>query len=327
MYIIYSQKYKLHNPPFELYDGVRESYAEKKERIDVILSALKKNRIGIFEKPSNFSLKYLNRIHKQEYVHFLKDRCENILPNDFLFPSYFLRDTYAPLVRGTYKAAKDAVNVALTGAQKLLEGESVVYSLCRPPGHHAEYNAMGGYCYFNNAAVAADYLAHYGKIAILDIDFHHGNGTQSSFYDRDDILYVSLHADPRFKYPYISGFIEEKGRGIGFGYTINYPLQLTITNQQYLDILKKALSKIKAFNPKFLVVSAGFDTYKDDPIGGFQMTVPFYEIIARHLISLSVPTLIIQEGGYSVEKLGDIAVSFSKGLLNRPLNTISKEVK
>jgi acetoin utilization deacetylase AcuC-like enzyme len=225
-------------------------------------------------------------------------------------------DTYTPIASKTYEAARSAVDVTLTGAKYLLGGEQIVYALCRPPGHHAEYKTMGGYCYFNNAAIAANYLSKHGGVAILDIDFHHGNGTQQIFYYRPDILYVSLHADPHEKFPYSSGFANEQGAGEGFGFNRNYPLPLGTTNEQYLGVLLKALRDVQTFNPKFLIVSAGFDTYEKDPIGGFKLTIPFYQTIGKEIANLHLPTIIVQEGGYYIEDLGRIALSFLKGITN-----------
>jgi acetoin utilization deacetylase AcuC-like enzyme len=223
-------------------------------------------------------------------------------------------DTYTPIVAKTYDAARSSVDVALTGAKFVLEGEKVIYSLCRPPGHHADCNSMGGYCYFNNAAIAAEYLSEHGKVAILDIDFHHGNGTQSIFYDRADVLYISIHANPEVKFPYSSGFSEEAGRGEGLGFNKNYPLPLGTTNEEYMEVLQRALQDVRNFAPNFLVISAGFDTYEKDPIGGFELTIPFYKDIGQEIAALNLPTLIVQEGGYNVDALGDIAYSFLRGI-------------
>lgn len=314
--IIYSKNHSEHNPPYEIYDGVYESYAEKAERLISIVETLRANGIKIFYRPSHFSIRHINKIHQREYVAFLRNRSHRLEQNEILYPSYFIMDTYTPIAKKTYTAAKSAVDVVLTGAKYVFEGEQVVYALCRPPGHHAEYKTMGGYCYFNNAAIAADYLSEHGKVAILDIDFHHGNGTQSIFYNRSDVLYVSVHADPHVKFPYSSGFANEKGMGSGFGFNINYPLSLDTSNQQYLRVLSKALRNIKIFNPQFLIVSAGFDTYEKDPIGGFKLTISFYETMARKIADLQLPTLIVQEGGYHIEDLGKIAFSFLKGFIH-----------
>lgn len=314
MKIIYSDKHIQHNPPFEIYDGIKESYAEKPERVISIVNFLRKKGIREIIAPNDFSLDYIYDIHQKEYVQFLQNR-SNTLPKDkVLYPSYFIMDTYTPIVGKTFDAAKSSVDVALTGAKCILDGEKIVYSLCRPPGHHAENKVMGGYCYFNNAAIAASYLSKHEKVAILDIDFHHGNGTQSIFYDRNDVLYISIHADPRFKFPYSSGFKDEEGRGKGLGFNKNYPLPLGITNVEYLKTLLKTLRDIKDFNPKFLIVSAGFDTYEKDPIGGFKLTIPFYKIIGENIKSLNLPTLVVQEGGYAIDALGEIAYNFLQGL-------------
>jgi|SRR3989344_16524 len=311
--IIYSDKHLNHNPPYEIYDGIKESYAEKPERVLSIVNFLKKNGLKIVS-PSNFSDDYIGEVHHKEYIHFLKKGSASLAKNKVLYPSYFIMDTYTPIVAKTYEAARSSVDVALTGAKAILDGERLAYSLCRPPGHHADSKTMGGYCYFNNAAIAANYLSKYGKVAILDIDFHHGNGTQDIFYDRSDVLYISIHADPKFKLPYSSGFTDEKGRGEGFGFNKNYPLALGTTDDQYLEVLQQTLRDIRDFDPKFLVVSAGFDTYEKDPIGGFKLTSPFYEVIGKNINSLKLPTLIIQEGGYAIDALGKIAYSFFQGL-------------
>lgn len=239
-----------------------------------------------------------------------------------IYPSYFTMDTYTPILPGTYFASVSAVNVALTGGELLLlKKEQLIYALCRPPGHHAETARMGGYCYFNNAAIVAQYLSQFGKVAILDIDFHHGNGTQEIFYDRSDVLYISIHADPRQKFPYSSGFPWERGVGRGFGFTKNYPLPLGLSELTYQKVLLKTLSDIKMFNPAFLIVSAGFDTYIHDPIGGFKLTIPFYKTIGEMINSLKLPTLIVQEGGYAIKDLGNIVVSFFRGFQTNALNT------
>ncbi|MBI4029274.1 MAG: histone deacetylase family protein [Candidatus Blackburnbacteria bacterium] len=311
---IYSKKHSEHNPPYEIYDGAYEPYAEKAERLTSIVKALRENGVESFPTPHSFPLSHINKIHQREYAAFLRRMSNQLGENEILYPSYFIMDTYTPIAHKTYAAAKSAVNVALTGAKYVLEGEQVVYALCRPPGHHAEYKTMGGYCYFNNAAIAADYLSEHGKVAILDIDFHHGNGTQSIFYNRSDVLYVSIHADPHEKFPYSSGFENEQGLGEGFGFNKNYPLALGITNEQYLPVLLRASKDIQNFNPKFLVVSAGFDTYEKDPIGGFKLTIPFYKTIGREIANSQIPTLIVQEGGYHIENLGKIAISFLKGV-------------
>ena len=311
--IIYTDRHLLHNPPYEIYDGVKEPYAEKSERLTSIVRALKKNGFKNIQETRKFPLDLITQLHQKQYVSFLQKRSASLNINESLHPSYFITDTYAPITNGTYEAAVSAVDVVLTAAELVQNGEPTAYAVCRPPGHHAEYKSMGGYCYFNNAAIAAEYLSKKGSVAILDIDYHHGNGTQSAFYDRSDVLYVSIHADPANAYPYISGFVDEQGVREGRGFNKNYPLPLGTNNSQYAEVLNKALADVHEFNPKYLVVSAGFDTYQHDPICGFRLTIPFYETMARAIAGLKLPTLIVQEGGYNVKDLGEIAVSFLKG--------------
>jgi acetoin utilization deacetylase AcuC-like enzyme len=173
---------------------------------------------------------------------------------------------------------------------------------------------MGGYCYFNNAAIASHYLSQHGKVALLDVDFHHGNGSQDIFYERDDVLYVSIHADPRVRFPYSTGFASELGSGRGRGFNRNYPLALGTSDDAYLSALDVTLADVSGFEPAFLVVSLGFDTYRDDPIGGFALGSDVYTTIGERIASLGLPTLLVQEGGYNVEALPGLVQNFLKGL-------------
>lgn len=311
--IIYSKDHYKHDPKYEIYDGVKEPYAEKPERLTSIVSALKNEGL-IVEEPTSHSLKIIEQLHQKDYVQFLKSRSEKLKGNEVLYPSYYLMDTYTPITSGTYQAAVSSVNTVLTGADRIISGDRLVYSLCRPPGHHAEQKAMGGYCYFNNAAIVGEYLSKKGRVAILDVDFHHGNGTQSLFYERSDVLYVSVHADPQVRFPYSSGYVDEVGHGDGAGFTKNYPLPLGITNDQYMKTLKKALKDVRSFDPEYLIVSLGFDTYEKDPIGGFLLTVPFYRAMGQEIATLEKSTLLVQEGGYFVNDLGKMATSFLCGV-------------
>lgn len=313
MRIVYTTEHKIHAPTFEVYEEERSAYPEVPDRIEMIARTLEDNGYADFIEPEHFSTRFVKRIHHPNYVKMLEKR-SNAIREGQAFPSYFTRDTYAPITPGTYEASLRAVDTALMGAKLLKDGEKLVYSLCRPPGHHAEHVAMGGYCYFNNAAAAADYLSAYGKVAILDIDFHHGNGTQDIFYHRNDVLYVSLHADPNEKYPYVSGFTSEIGVDSGKGFTKNYPLPLTTTEAVYRKTLAKALLDIEEFGPDYLVLSAGFDTYIKDPIGKLGLDIPSYQRIGKEIATLKLPTLVIQEGGYMVDDLGDIALSLVRGL-------------
>lgn len=312
--IIYSRKHLLHHPKWEIFYGKKISHSEQPGRIESITKSLQQIGINKFTTPETFSLKEIYKIHQKNYVDFIKNSCKKLKNEETLYPSFFIIDTYTPLQKGTFLSARESVNCALTGAKLLLNNENLVYSLCRPPGHHAESNKMGGYCYFNNAAIAAQYLSNLGKVVILDIDFHHGNGTQRIFYDRKDVFYISIHADPVKIFPYFSGFLDETGVGEGKGYNKNFPLSLGTGEKVYKKTLEITLNIVKNFNPKFIVVSAGFDTYINDPIGGFKLTIPFYKAIGKEIKSLNIPTLIIQEGGYNIKDLGKLAVSFLEGL-------------
>lgn len=312
MIIIHDSGHQLHQPSFELYDGQPVVYPETSARADTILSALRANHVGDIQQPEPFPAEHTLAIHQSEYVEFLRQKSAQTPVGKQLYPSYFLSDTYAPITTGTFDAAVAAMNAALTGAEHLRQGERVVYSLCRPPGHHAAHHSMGGYCYFNNAAIAAQFLSQHGTVAVLDIDYHHGNGTQEAFYDRADVLYISLHADPASNYPYISGFADESGAGAGRGYNLNLPLPKATDTARYLTVLQIALERIRQFQPAFLVVSAGFDTYKNDPIGGMNLDEAAYTSIGQAIAALKLPALIIQEGGYDVASLGNLVVRFLK---------------
>lgn len=335
MRIFYSVKSKLHNPIYEINNGDHVTHPEKPQRVDVILDELLREGFRIEEIDSTIPFKFLTRVHYKDYVLSIENLSSTLKNDERLYPDVFLRekmknwknnlaligqysfDTYTPITRGTYQAAVAAASLAFKGASEIAGGkEKTVYVLTRPLGHHALSNKMGGYSYFNNAAIAAEYLSDFGKVAIIDLDFHQGNGTQEIFNERDDVLFVSIHADPNLKFPYYWGFKEDRGEGRGLGYTINYPLPLGTTNNSYQRILKKAVSDIRKFGPKFLVISLGFDTYKDDPIGGFKLTTDYYQIMAETINQLELPTVIIQEGGYDINSLGKNVLSFLRGMKN-----------
>jgi acetoin utilization deacetylase AcuC-like enzyme len=224
-------------------------------------------------------------------------------------------ETMTPIGPGTIRAARAAVDVALTGADLVLAGSRLVYGLCRPPGHHSPRAAFGGYCYFNNAAIAAEWLVSAGRVrvAIVDVDVHHGNGTQQIFYRRGDVQYVSLHGDPARTYPYFAGFAEETGAGPGAGATLNVPLPAGCDDEAYLAALDLVLERVAAFAPEVIVVSLGLDTYHLDPLGDLALTTAGYEAIGARVASLRVPMLVVQEGGYHVPDLGRNAVSWLRG--------------
>ena len=219
----------------------------------------------------------------------------------------------------TWEALQAGADVACTAAQLLVQGEPSAFALTRPPGHHAAAAAMGGYCYVNNAAVAAQYLADHGcpRVAIIDVDYHHGNGTQQIFEARGDVLFLSIHADPVTEYPYFLGYADERGTGAGEGATHNYPLPFGTTWDGYAEALAAACGVIRAWGPDAIVVSLGVDTYEHDPISEFKLTKGDYPRMGEALASLGRPTMFVMEGGYAVDDIGVNAVSVLTGFEGR----------
>jgi acetoin utilization deacetylase AcuC-like enzyme len=226
-------------------------------------------------------------------------------------------DTATPIVAGTYTAARAAVDIALTAVDTVLAGSPLAFGLCRPPGHHAGRNLFGGYCFFNNAAIGAQWMTDRGasRVAILDLDFHHGNGTQQIFWERGDVLYVSLHGDPQRAYPYYSGAADEIGAGRGEGLTRNLPLPARTDGASYLAALDDALAEVDEFEPDApLVVSIGFDTFDGDPICDFALQTDDYAKIGAAIRRLGHPVVAILEGGYAIDAIGANAGAFLGGL-------------
>jgi acetoin utilization deacetylase AcuC-like enzyme len=230
---------------------------------------------------------------------------------------YYCIDTFTPLNQNAWLAARRAADCALTGAQAILAGRRAAYALVRPPGHHAERRVFGGFCYLNNAAIAAQYLSRHGRVAMLDLDYHHGNGQQDIFWERPDVLTISIHGHPRFAYPYFSGFADERGAGPGLGKNINYPLPEKVTPDIYQKYVDKALLTIRRFQARFLVVSLGLDTGKGDPTGTWNLMADDFERVGSAVGGASLPTLIVQEGGYNTRSLGRHARYFFGGLASQ----------
>jgi acetoin utilization deacetylase AcuC-like enzyme len=228
-------------------------------------------------------------------------------------------ETTTPLTEGTYDAARGAVDIALTATRMVLDGASHVYGLCRPPGHHAPTSMYGGYCFFNNAAIAAHHVASTTgtRVTVLDVDYHHGNGTQQIFYGRDDVQYVSLHGDPARAYPYITGFADERGVGRGIGANLNVPLAAHTDDDAYIAALSLACEAIDAFDPSTLIVSLGLDSYHADPISDLGVTADGFRRQGALVAELARPAVVLQEGGYDVATLGNNARQWLLGLAGR----------
>lgn len=237
-------------------------------------------------------------------------------PNNINHAGFFCFDSGTPLNNNTWTAATWSAASAYHAAKQVGRGKSrVAYALSRPPGHHANKESFGGYCYFNNAAIAARELRKKGRVAIVDIDFHHGNGTQDIFYENDQVLTISIHGNPKRHFPFFAGFPEEVGSGKGKGFNMNIILPDGSGLKPYLKTLKTiVLPAVQHFEPDYLIIAAGFDTYIHDPIGSFELSTQDYEKIGQVLASIKLPTTVIQEGGYFTRDLGDNVVSFLKGL-------------
>ena len=233
-------------------------------------------------------------------------------------------DSAAPLVAGTYVAARAAVDVALTTVDVVLGDEPAAYGLCRPPGHHAARSMYGGYCFFNNAAIAADAIVRGTgqRTAILDVDYHHGNGSQQIFWRRGDVRYVSIHGDPDRAYPYFLGRADEIGEGDGRGENLNIPLRAGATNAEYLGAVDRALEAITAVPGGVIVVSLGFDTYGLDPLGDLALTTDVYHEIGRRTAATGRRLVILQEGGYHRPSLGENARAWLRGAGGLPFDPL-----
>ncbi len=335
MKVYYSETHRQHQPPFEVFEGgLRVPYLETPERMDRILEALGTTEWAEIVEPKDFGLDPIHAVHEKGYVDFLASAWSEWLAstpgdNSVLLPAtfalrrqpqkpasllgragYYMMDLSACLVEGTYAAALAAANCALSAAEAVANGEQAAFGLCRPPGHHAGKDYAAGYCFINNAAVAANWLSAKGKVALLDIDYHCCNGTQDIFYDRRDVLTISLHADPNFEYPHYWGHASERGAGAGLGFHRNFPLQKGTTDAPYLSALEKALGLIPPFAPKYLLVSAGMDIYTKDPLGTIDISTEGIGAIGREVQALGLPTVIVMEGGYDNDALGRNIVAF-----------------
>ena len=228
---------------------------------------------------------------------------------------YYCCDAQTPVAEWTWAAASASVAAAVTAVRLAAEGGSAAYALCRPPGHHAGRATFGGYCYLNNAAAAAQYAVERGlRPSIIDVDFHHGNGTQELFYRRGDVRFLSLHADPAWAYPFYAGFADERGEGLGAGANLNIPLPRECTEARYLSALENGLEFAAGGGTDLLIVSLGTDAYRDDPIGGLGLSVESFGKIGALIGSAGKPTAVIQEGGYHIETIGDCVTGFLRGI-------------
>jgi len=339
MKTVFSPLHAGHTGTMELISGALVPGFEKPSRADIIRARVESEKLGPIVAPQTHDLAAAKRVHRPDYIDFLptvwpqweaSGREGSALP--FAWPTRGLRgdvlpetidarlgfysfDGGAPFVKGTWDAIKSSYDAALTAASVVKAGERAAFALCRPPGHHAGAAFMGGYCYINNAAVAAQWFRDQGagRVSILDVDYHHGNGTQEIFYTRGDVQVLNLHADPMVEYPYFLGHADERGEGPGEGFNVNYPMPFGTDWHAWNASLEDACRKLSAYAPDVVVVSLGVDTFEQDPISQFKLTSPDYPKIGARIARLGLPTLFVMEGGYAVDEIGINAVGVLTG--------------
>jgi acetoin utilization deacetylase AcuC-like enzyme len=353
MQIIYSQHHTEHAPHEALVEGRPFDTPEVPARAEIILRAIQEAHLGRVSEPTVYGLQPIQAVHDAGYLSFLRtanadseayfgesgpvmtwtfaSRHAIRKPEGFLgLKGYYAFGWGTPIVEGTWRAAYWSAQCAITAADLVRRGEPATYALCRPPGHHAATDLYGGYCYLNNAAIAARFLQARSqrsaalvagefevqkrndgiRVGILDVDYHHGNGTQIVFYADPSVLLCSLHAHPDQEYPYYWGDVDEQGAGPGRGTNFNWPLPRGTGDAAFLDALQEALAALQMYAPDFLVVSVGFDTVDGDPEGDFCLSEQGLATVGQCIADLHLPTVLIQEGGYQLDRLGEYALAF-----------------
>lgn len=340
---VYPSQHILHATDKVVVGDVPFVSPEVPARAEAILEAIRTSELGPVVPPQDYGLRPILAVHSADYITYLKTafklyaayagqhspvmssrgrvnpRREPVRPLGIpALIDYYTYDYEDPILDGTWEAAYWSAQAAVTAAAMVKacqtargpSAQPAAYALCRPPGHHAEEDRYGGFCYLNNAAIAARWLSDQGRVVILDVDYHHGNGTQSIFYRDSEVCYVSLHADPRVDYPYYWGYQDEGGEGPGAGTNVNLPLPIGVDDSRYLNTLDTALAAVQDFRSVYLVVSMGLDAVAGDTIGKFDVTSEGWREAGRRIAAQGLPTVIVQEGGYAVGQLGDWAVGF-----------------
>lgn len=346
MQTFYSDKHFLQNPETELDGGLLVPTFESPLRAEQVLKRLQEVELGEIVAPDSFEPEVLLSVHDADYIEFLQTAWSEwtaagmqgeIIPMCWPFQhrpavvprnidgkvGYYAQGSDTNIVAGTWEAAFSSAQSSLSAAQQILSyvqaGQMsrgrAAFALGRPPGHHAAKNMYSGYCFLNNAALAAQYWRDKGvsKVAVLDVDFHHGNGTQDIFYQRDDVLFTSIHGDPLDCFPHYWGHADEVGEGAGEGFNLNLPLPPGTGFSDWRAALATAMNKISTFGAQMLVVSLGVDTFEDDPISSFRLKTPDYLLMGADIAGLDLPTLFVMEGGYNTEALGVNMVNVLQG--------------
>lgn len=327
---------KRHDPKHFMANGVILPNPEQPARIDVLKTGAEAAGC-VFSEPQDSGMGPIAAVHSAEYLTFLsriyerwrriEGAADEVIPN--VHPDsrkagyprsaigqagFHQADTACPIAKDTWDSAYWSAQSAITGAKKIAQGENAIYALCRPPGHHAFRDLAGGFCFLNNAAIAAELLLRTGKRpAILDVDVHHGNGTQGIFYSRSDVLTVSVHADPIRFYPFFWGHGQERGDADGRGYNLNIPLPRGTGDDDYLQALDNALAAIESFGADVLIVALGLDAYEGDPLKGFAISTGGFHRMGAAIGTLGLPSLFVQEGGYLSDALGNNLTEFLEG--------------
>ena len=336
MKVIFSQQQLDHYPKSFLSSGAVAANPEQPERAEKLLEAARSIGLQLLA-PEDCGDHVIAAVHTSTYLTFLQNiyrrwsrieaASEDVLPNvhpisrEDGYPKsavgqvgYHVYDGSCPISSDTWISSRWSAMTAAFAAQQVLAGDSACYALSRPPGHHASQDLAGGFCYLNNSAIAAQELrSKYDRVAIVDVDVHHGNGTQRIFYERDDVLTVSMHADPERFYPFFWGYANEFGKGAGEGFNLNVPLPRGTADREYLVALDAALLAVADFAPDALVIALGLDAHEDDPFHGMKITTSGFASIGTALANLRLPTVIVQEGGYLSDTLGDNLASFLGG--------------
>ena len=333
MHTFYNPDHAAHSGKLEMFRGRMVPCHEVPARQDHVLAQLRAQILGPLQTPPHFEEAQLLRVHSPRYLQFLqsawaqwvaldpanaeRDAIPSVWPtrsfrSDIEPDNFAARmglysfDAGTPLTAGTWQAARSGANCALAAAQHIVQGGRAAFALSRPPGHHAGADFFGGYCFLNNAALAAQYLRDKGweRVAIVDVDYHHGNGTQAIFYDRADVFFASIHGDPRTEYPFYLGHADERGQGAGAGCNLNLPLPRGSDYARWSEALEVALKAVADFGAQAVVVSLGVDTFAGDPISGFSLQSDDYLRLGERLNAIGLPTVLVFEGGYAVEAVG-----------------------
>ena len=336
MKVVFADEQMRHQPAQIVSSGKLIPSPEIAARAEHLLQAA--TRAGlVLEAPNDYGPEPIAAIHTAAYLKFLEnifvrwqripDASPDVFPNihpasrDAVYPAsavgqvgYHVYDGACPITADTWGSACWIAWSAVHAANEVLQGARACYALARPPGHHASSDLAGGFCYLNNSAIAAQKLRQeYARVAILDIDVHHGNGTQQIFYDRDDVLTISLHADPVRFYPFFWGAAHEHGRDAGHGFNLNLPLPRGTAGADYMVSLQQAFERIANFAPGALVVALGLDAFKDDPLAGLALSTDDFGHIGEQIAALDLPTVLVQEGGYPSAQLGNNLAAVLQG--------------